>query len=227
MIISHKHKFIFVKTRKTAGTSFETLLASICDSSDVITEISEEKIRLEKYGLRFQNTTIHFKYYTLKDWLRLIFKFKKKKFHSHMPAHEIQKYVSTYVWNNYFKFCLERNPWDKTISHFFWRGGYDKYNSIEGYLNSRDFERTSNFKLYSEDGKIIIDKIYQLESIDECIEELSEKFRCEFNYTFSDIKFKTNQRKDKRNYKDVLNPNSADRIARLHEKEITLLNYKY
>lgn len=45
MIISHKHKFIFVKTKKTAGTSIETLLASICGEEDIIKEISEEEFR--------------------------------------------------------------------------------------------------------------------------------------------------------------------------------------
>jgi len=22
------------------------------------------------------------------------------------------------VWNSYFKFCVERNPWDKVLSHY-------------------------------------------------------------------------------------------------------------
>ena len=47
MIISHRHKFIFVKTKKTAGTSIETLLASVCGEEDVITEISEEEERIK------------------------------------------------------------------------------------------------------------------------------------------------------------------------------------
>ena len=38
MIISHKHKFIFLKTRKTAGTSVQIALSGICDQDlDIIT----------------------------------------------------------------------------------------------------------------------------------------------------------------------------------------------
>ena len=36
MIISHKHQFIFIKTVKTAGTSIEVLLDSICGPDDVV-----------------------------------------------------------------------------------------------------------------------------------------------------------------------------------------------
>ena len=35
MIISHKHKFIFFKTRKTAGTSLQIALSEFCEDGDV------------------------------------------------------------------------------------------------------------------------------------------------------------------------------------------------
>ena len=37
MIISHKHKFIFFKTRKTAGSSIQVELAKYCTYDDIIT----------------------------------------------------------------------------------------------------------------------------------------------------------------------------------------------
>ena len=39
MIISHKYRFIFVKTRKTAGTCVEAYLSQHCGDSDVLTPI--------------------------------------------------------------------------------------------------------------------------------------------------------------------------------------------
>lgn len=53
MIISHKYKFIFVRTRKTAGTSIEIGLSRFCEKEDVITPIDyeDEEIR-KKMGYR-------------------------------------------------------------------------------------------------------------------------------------------------------------------------------
>ncbi len=41
MILCHKYKFIFVKTKKTASTSIELLLSKICGKKDIITPVSE------------------------------------------------------------------------------------------------------------------------------------------------------------------------------------------
>ena len=38
-IISYRHKFIFVKTVKTAGTSIEVHLAAKCGPKDIVTPI--------------------------------------------------------------------------------------------------------------------------------------------------------------------------------------------
>ena len=47
MIISHKNKFIFLKPRKVAGTSFEIALSNFTCKTDIVTPISvaDEKIR--------------------------------------------------------------------------------------------------------------------------------------------------------------------------------------
>ncbi len=47
MIISHRNRFVFVKTNKTTGSSFEILLSDILGPDDIATKLgeAEEKLR--------------------------------------------------------------------------------------------------------------------------------------------------------------------------------------
>ena len=42
MIVSHRHRFIFIKTRKTAGTSIEIALSPHCGPEDIISPIAKD-----------------------------------------------------------------------------------------------------------------------------------------------------------------------------------------
>ena len=56
MIICHEHKFIFIKTRKTAGTSIETALSMFCGESDSLTYLpSEDESARKDLGSRCEN----------------------------------------------------------------------------------------------------------------------------------------------------------------------------
>ncbi len=48
MILSERHRFVFIKGRKVAGTSTEMALAALCGPDDIITPISpiDERARL-------------------------------------------------------------------------------------------------------------------------------------------------------------------------------------
>ena len=41
MIISHSHRYIFIKSEKTAGTSVEAALSKHCTDSDIVTPLGD------------------------------------------------------------------------------------------------------------------------------------------------------------------------------------------
>ena len=49
MIISHKYKFIFIKTRKTAGTTIEYNLSKYLGKNDIITLSEQAKYLAQNY----------------------------------------------------------------------------------------------------------------------------------------------------------------------------------
>ena len=141
MIISHKHKFIFIKTEKTAGTSMEIALSKYCGENDIVTPLGKksEVIRTELGYTGPQNFQIPFSKYSLKDWLMFIYNRKRKVYYNHISAGEVKKYISDEVWNTYYKFCFERNPYDKVVSGYFFFG--KEFTSIYDYIQSGNVQK--------------------------------------------------------------------------------------
>ena len=222
MIISHRHKFIFVKTKKTAGTSIETLLASVCGEEDVITEISEEEERIKKFNIKSQNVLIPLTKYSMLDWFRFIFFWRRKKFTSHMSSVEIIRYLGLKKWNNYYTFCFDRNPIEKTKSMFNWKGGFKKYKSFDEFLENHKSDEISNWKYYTKNDNLNVNKVYNFELLDDSLIEISLKLNLKWKYSIRKIKFKNNLKK----YNLEITNQQLNKIKQIHAKEINLLGYE-
>ena len=118
MIVSHEHELIFVKTRKTAGTSIEVLLAKMLEDGAIVTPIDPpaEGHVPRNYGPPALSPL------SLPSWRALVSRHRLSNglwFYNHMPARVARARIGRSVWNRYFKFCFERNPWDKTLSWYY------------------------------------------------------------------------------------------------------------
>ena len=163
-IINHKYKFIFVKTRKTAGTSLEIALSKFCNKNDLVTSIkpNDEKLR---QNMNFQGPTnnCYIKYFinlrhifaVLKDLIKVL-PFSKKiynykssprfdfnfpffasweKFTEHNDFLDLKKKISSKIFDNYLKFTLVRHPYDLMISHFWWQVKKKEFSIKSGFNN--------------------------------------------------------------------------------------------
>src|SRR5262249_47442464 len=110
LIVCHRHRFIFIATRQTAGTAIETELARVCCADDVVTGLANGSV---KAGF---NDQIALSRYRPVDWLKLFAFGARARIDEHVGAAEIRELVGADVWHSYFKFCVERDPWDKAVA---------------------------------------------------------------------------------------------------------------
>ena len=229
MILSHKYKFIFIKTAKTAGTSIEVFLSKHCAPTDTVTPIEPP---VEGHQPRNYEGFIN----PVPEILERPGKFfsalrhtitSREKFYRHMPASEAQQRVPSRVWNSYFKFCVERNPWDKVLSHYHMhstrKGGAL---SLDEYLTRGRFP-INYFRYTNRSGtRMIVDRILRYENL---IPELGEVFshlNVPFDGTLG-IKAKSEYRTDRRPYQQVFNDEQRRIVEKAFAKEIELHGYRF
>jgi len=103
MLISHRYRFIYTKTAKTAGTSIESFFERFCMPEG---EWAQSHLRDEYespdgvIGYRGGNPP------ATTQWK------------NHMSAAAIKERIGADIWSSYFKFCAIRDPFDKCISAF-------------------------------------------------------------------------------------------------------------
>ncbi|MEZ4888874.1 MAG: sulfotransferase family 2 domain-containing protein [Chitinophagales bacterium] len=231
MIISHKHKFIFVKTKKTAGTSIEIALSKICGNEDIITSISQkdEIIRKEYSQRTAQNDKIPINKYSKFDFIKSLSQRNMLRFYNHMPCSEIKRFVSKQVWDDYYKFTIDRNPFDKVVSLYYWSGGDKKFNGIYEFLISREKETFVNFNsfdIYTINDIVAVDTIYKYENINSICSDIAENLQLKETLALPTYKAKSHTRKVN-NYRDVLDEKSIELIKNIFAREIKLLGYEY
>jgi hypothetical protein len=172
MILSHKHKFIYIKTRKTASSSIEAMLSRACGPEDVITPTTDRLMTGERMPTR--NYRLDHPLVPKRPLWRRLLRRPERVYHptigfyEHIPAWRIKAYVGDEIWNSYYKFTFERNPWDKQVSWYFYKTKSKTHRpSFESFMTNKEKASVENYSLYTIDGDIAVDFLGRYETLGE------------------------------------------------------------
>jgi len=228
MIISHAHKFIFIKTAKTAGTSIEVFLSRYCGPKDIITPVAPPIAGHSPRNYRGFINPIPQLLRKPKDLLTFWRLFSERdRFFNHMPAWLVRERIPTHIWKSYFKFCVERNPWDKVLSHYHMHASRAGGNlSLDQYLARGRFP-INYFRYTDRSGsRIIVDRVVRYENL---MNELAEVFS-QLNLSFEGIlgvRAKSDYRTDRTPYQLVFNKQQRRIVEEAFAREIDLHQYHF
>ena len=204
MILSHSNRFIFIKTRKTAGTSVQYALSQHCSGTDIVTEIEPER---PGYCARNGN-----------GW------------HTHATAASVKRRIPANIWDGYFKFAFERNPWDKVVSFFFWNfrtvlpsvSEQEKRKRFRIWLH-RNTDKVRDYSAYTIGGDLAVDFLGQYEYLNRDYRHVLSRVGLPYE---SLPKLKGGARKDKA-YRKYFTKSLKDLVGDVYADEIRLLGYTF
>lgn len=169
MIVSHEHRFIFLKVRKTAGTSVEVALSRIAGDDAIVTPIAEDETGHHARNHKAPGQSASFSPASLKRLLHEAARDPAQSraipYFNHMPAWLVRAKLGEEIWGSYFKFCFERNPWDKVVSMYGW--------NTRDLASPRPFEEWlfsydgiySDWPIYTLGGKCAVDFVGRYEAL--------------------------------------------------------------
>ena len=226
MIISHRYKFIFIKTVKTAGTSLEIALSKYCGPHDIISPLVEED-ELKRKALGYppaQNYFVPIHEYSLRDIIRRVRYRNRLRYFNHASARYIRSHVARDIWNSYFKFCFERDPWDKFMSWYYWEYREEPRPDISSLIQSDRLNRLRDmgWGLYTDDSRVIVDRVYTFEDMENALTDISERLGLDEWPSLPHAK--GNFRKNK-SFTELMSETDKKRIEEVFSQEIEMFGY--
>jgi len=181
MIISHKHKCVCIKTRKDGGSSLEKCLFLDLGPNDVCTG--------ETWGDNYPRLN----YDDMKG---------NQKFYTHFRKDEFMDYLGMEGWEKiklYYKFSIERQPWEKVVSMYFWLHKSQPLH-MKKFIDFNHWIReeiprkltSSDFLHYNE----LSDKVYRYENLQPLFDDLKTHYNIDIQDQFNQTWCKKYSRPD-------------------------------
>tara|TARA_B110000902_G_scaffold258364_1_gene328003 strand:+ start:690 stop:1316 length:627 start_codon:yes stop_codon:yes gene_type:complete len=205
VLVSHKYKFIYIKNKKVAGSSVESFFGKYCiDPKKVYNYNDAINEHIDEFGIIGSRTTG---------------RKNSDKWINHKDAKSIRNDLGNEKFDQYLKFCVIRNPYDKMVSLYYY---------IKSELPFKEFAKKyhrNNLNIHSINGKSVCDYFIRYEYLEEDIKKLCKKLNID-SYDLSLLPIhKSNYRKDKSCYSKFYDEVTKKIVYMNHIKEFKLFGY--
>jgi hypothetical protein len=236
MIASFARNFIFIKTRKTAGTTAELLLTPACGPDDILTPLTlaDELMRLDNGRIAARNYhPDKSKEAALAEAMlarngKAMSRLRRKirttgGLVAHMSARAVREKLPVEFWRGAFKFTIERHPYEQVVSTAFWKmsrqGG-----KLEAWIERAIKSPKVNRDLYTIDGAVAVDEIIRQESLAEGLGGIAARLGIALPENLPRAKgfFRT----DRRLAREILTGEQKGRIFERDRATFELLGYE-
>lgn len=171
MIISHRHRFIFLKTMKTASSSIEIALSTQCGPDDIITPTRADLG--EQRSIPEQNYRLNHPLVPQRPMWRRLLRRPERHYHptvgyyEHIPAWRVKAYVGDDIWRRYYKFAFVRNPWDRQLSFYFYKTRNEQpRRSFDVFMRSKRRAMVESREIYAVGDMIAVDFLGRYENLE-------------------------------------------------------------
>ena len=206
MIASRAHRFVFIKTRKTAGTSIEIALSRHCGPADLVTRISadDEELRAAAGGVGPQNDDTDPSSY------------------AHMGARRVIEVIGRETWDDYFTFAVERNPFDVVASSFRYSARKPTFTkTFAEFVRSQRVERLAmNERLYRLRGEVVVDRVYRYEELPAAMADVSARLGVELDLPHA-------KQGSGPHYRELYGPGDAEIVTERFARTIREFGYAF
>ncbi len=232
VIVSHRHRFVFIRTRKTASGSLQLALAEYCGPGDIVSsfegDLEGESVDTSAGVGRKDRIPL-----TGMSWKWVVGMASTRRwprFYNHSRAVDVRRAIGEQRWHDYTTFAVERNPWDRTVSRYYWSiRGSDAPPAFSVWLDrSVDAGRwalVTNWPSYSDGDEVIVDRLVRFENLTAEMRNVATALGLDgLELPSTKRQFRPDESRD---YRSMYNARTADLVAELCSREIEHLGYEF
>jgi hypothetical protein len=232
VLVSHLYNFIYIKNYKTASSSVEAFFGQYCIDPLTISSYSFDDSREEEiseYGILGSRSGIK----------QMIHPIRNTKWVNHMNSTDIKKEIGETIFNNYFKFCVIRNPYDIMVSSYHWDiflknitsdTTFSSYCKLYTFLfekKERVLYNRNNMSRILLDNQPICDYYIRYEYLKEDIRKVLDKLGIT-DYDLNKLpNHKSGIRPKDTHYRKYYDDETREIVYQLHKNEIKQFDYEF